>query len=405
MGLSTIIGPDTYGIMNQYKNLYSEGLIKFISNKVNLSKYNDFCIEFEPIKSKIFHKYMQVIGIFMSTSRFYYNYRHSGNVFAVLSKYIKFGQLSNKYLSTILPETCACHPINTATGRIYIDSNVNLNYYEGEINKDESNIYYEDLIIKYNGHGLVKNHFRYIMTSRYPKQFPNSLKLYTQFPIGDEIGYNKFVYMTGHGGDSYLQFQAKDFISSVEMGVNFKEMYLKEPRMKILTLLDTCQASTMYSYIDKEIPLVWIASSVRGESSYSHNPNPYISISTCDKFTFVLSNFLNNVLSGIVDGTNKASVSRLSLRQLLRNYERNTEKERIEYGVSENIVGESGKKLDKVYLGQFIFNYRKLYSNSLKFKIKKNKNLNSKRFKNFKVENVKFQGYQNTSLIDKILQL
>eukprot|EP00375_Theileria_parva_P000301 XP_762970.1 GPI-anchor transamidase [Theileria parva strain Muguga] len=374
MGLSTVIGPDTYGILNQYKNLYTEGLSQFVSDKVNLSKYKRFYTEFEPVAANIFTKYKQVTAIFMSTSRFYYNYRHSGNVFAVLSKYVKFGQLSNKYMSPILPETCACHPTNTAAGRIYVDSNVNLKYYKGVISKDESNIYYEDLIIKYNGHGLLKKHFRYAMTGRYPKQFPNSLKVYTQYTVGDEVGSNKFVYMTGHGGDSYLQFQAKDFISSVEMATNFKEMYLKEPRMKIFTLLDTCQASTMYTHVDKEIPLVWIASSVRGESSYSHNPNPYISISTCDKFTFVLSNFLNSVLSGIVHGTNKASVSRLSLRQLLRNYERNTEKERIEYGVSENIIdGDSGEKLDKVYLGQFIFNYRKLYANSLKFKVNKNK--------------------------------
>ncbi|UKK00963.2 GPI anchor transamidase [Theileria orientalis] len=403
-GLSTVIGPDTYGLLNQYKSLYTEGFEGMLSQEFSVSDYLTFWSKLYEANTRVFSKYKQVSATFMSTSRFYYNYRHPGNVFAVLSQYVKHGQLSNKYLTPIMPETCVCHPINTAAGRIYLDSTVNLDHYAAKISEDESNNYYEDLLIKYNGHGLMKKHFRYIMTKRYPRNMPNSLKVLTNYSVEEDPEYTKFIYMTGHGGDSYLQFQAKDFISSLEMGQNFKEMYIKDPKMKIFTLLDTCQASTMYNYVDKEIPLVWVASSVRGESSYSHNPNPYISISTCDKFTYVLRNYLNTVLSGIIYGTDKASVSRLSLKQLLRNYERNSKKERVKYEVSKKLYEneEEVSTMEKIYLGQFIFNYRKIYINSLKFGVRKNNKNRGTRMKNFKIKGVKYEEeVENTSLLQK----
>ncbi|BAM40776.1 GPI anchor transamidase [Theileria orientalis strain Shintoku] len=403
-GLSTVMGPDTYGLLNQYKKVYSEGFEGMLSQEFSISDYLAFQNKINEVKTSVFSKYKQVSATFMSTSRFYYNYRHPGNVFAILSQYVKHGQLSNKYLSPIMPETCVCHPINTAAGRIYLDSTVNLDHYAAKISEDASNNYYEDLLIKYNGHGLRKSHFRYIMTKRYPKNMPNSLKVMTDYSMEGDTEYTKFIYMTGHGGDSYLQFQAKDFISSLEMGQNFKEMYIKDPKMKIFTLLDTCQASTMYNYVDKEIPLAWVASSVKGESSYSHNPNPYISISTCDKFTYVLRNYLNTVLSGIIYGTDKASVSRLSLKQLLRNYERNTKKERVKYEVNKKLYEEEEEvsKMEKIYLGQFIFNYRKIYINSLKFGVRKNSKNRETRMKNFKIKEVKFEEEVETiTLIQK----
>ncbi|EKX74411.1 gpi-anchor transamidase, putative [Theileria equi strain WA] len=449
-GVSTVVGPDTYGVLQDYKDVYArwdeydvsgltlttskgisgtkrsthrdgdstEGQEALNGFSVDISKYRSFIKSLNDLENEIHTKYRRVNSTFMSTSRFYYNYRHSGNVFAVMSSLLKFGNLSNNDTQVVVPETCLCHPTNTAMGRLYVNSSVNKSEYKGKLANDSTNVFLENTKVTFKGHLVSKDSFRYLVTNRFPKKYPNSYKTYTS----DDFA--RFIYVTGHGGDSYLQFQAKTFISSAEYGLYHLELGIKEPKLPVLSILDTCQASTMYEKVDKGTKLAWIASSIRGESSYSHNPNHFISVSTVDKFTFILQNHLRNVMQGIMTGS-KASVSRFSLHQLLRTYQRENPKDKLEYevhnsmgkggnsdqttenpedtdaeknlfikysrwikgtlsqlstaytfsmstnrrskdGISVN-YGKDKKKTEKLYLGQFAFNYRKLYYNSIPF--------------------------------------
>ena len=74
--------------------------------------------------------------------------------------------------------------------------------------------------------------------------------------------------MTGHGGDNFMKFRNIEEMSANDLSSAFDQMWLQRRYKEILFIIDTCQASSMFSLF-KAPNIYSIASSKVGESSYS----------------------------------------------------------------------------------------------------------------------------------------
>ena len=100
------------------------------------------------------------------------------------------------------------------------------------------------------------------MTGRQPPHTPPSKRLLS------DASSNVLIYMTGHGGDEFLKFQDNEEISAFDVADAIEQMSEKRRYNKLLFMIDTCQANTMYSKFYSP-DIIASGSSALGENSYS----------------------------------------------------------------------------------------------------------------------------------------
>ncbi|GBE62708.1 GPI-anchor transamidase [Babesia ovata] len=383
-GSIATIGPDTFGILPQYHKLLAENTVNYQGTFKN-SAYAKGKTDIRQIEVAMLLKYKEVNAILLSTSRFYYNYRHVGNLVAMASALYKLGLLPRQQLLSLAPETCLCHPTNTFPGRIYVNKSVDVTDYKDEVLNDITNYFLEHMYIPLRSSGLRLDSLRFLLTQRFPRKFPQSSRLATKYRVelDDVDGHldlpTQFVYMTGHGGDRYFQFQAKDVLSANEIELYMTEFFIKHPKVHTFMISDTCQASTLFEGLSDQDPMAWVASSPRGISSYSYNANSQLTVSPVGKFTYYVVGFFTSVAKGIKERKDRAAISRFSFNQLKRHMERHCPEEMSVFHANASILGvtsgdagqltptnnDTSSKSDtrKVYLGEFLFNYRVAYFN------------------------------------------
>lgn len=125
---------------------------------------------------------------------------------------------------------------------------------------------------------------------------------------------NVLVYVTGHGGDSFLKFQDQQEVTSTDIADALAQMDAKGRYAELLFMADTCQAATLATEFYSP-RLVALASSAKGEPSWSYHPDGDVGLTVIDRFT----HFTLDVLEGIVPGTPSANAS---LAQLLASFSR-----------------------------------------------------------------------------------
>ena len=113
--------------------------------------------------------------------------------------------------------------------------------------------------------------------------------------------------MTGHGGDDFLKFQDSEEIGAQDIADAIAQMFEKQRYTlaldssrryhELFFLIDTCQASTMFSKIASPNVLA-AASSLKGESSYSHHASYDLGVAVIDRFTYFNLEVLEHVDSG-----------------------------------------------------------------------------------------------------------
>lgn len=214
-------------------------------------------------------------AVLVSTSRFWFNYRHIANVLSLYRTVKRMG-IPDSQIILMLPDDIACNPRNAAPGTVFNNMNQAIDLYGDLIEVD------------YRGYEVTVENFIRLLTDRWDEDHPRSKRLLT-----DENS-NIFIYMTGHGGNEFLKFQDAEEIGSYDIADAFAQMHEMKRYNEIFFMIDTCQANTMYQRFYSPNILA-VGSSELDQSSYSHHSDLEIGVAVIDRFTYYTLDFLENV--------------------------------------------------------------------------------------------------------------
>ena len=214
-------------------------------------------------------------AVLVSTSRFWFNYRHMANVLSLYRTVKRMG-IPDSQIILMLSDDIACNPRNAVPGTVFN-------------NMDQAIDLYGDLIeVDYRGYEVTVENFIRLLTDRWGDDHPRSKRLLT-----DENS-NIFIYMTGHGGNEFLKFQDAEEIGAYDIADAFAQMHEKKRYNEIFFMIDTCQANSMYERIYSPNILA-VGSSQVDESSYSHHSDLDIGVAVIDRFTYYTLEFLEGI--------------------------------------------------------------------------------------------------------------
>ncbi|KAK9480751.1 peptidase C13 family-domain-containing protein [Lipomyces japonicus] len=231
-------------------------------------------------------------AVLVSTSRFWFNYRHLANVLSMYRTVKRLG-IPDSQIILMLADDVACNPRNAFPGTVYNNADRALDLYSNNIEVD------------YRGYEVTVETFLRVLTDKVDQAItPRSKRLRT-----DENS-NIFIYLTGHGGNEFLKFQDAEEVSAFDLADAFDQMYQTKRYKEILFMIDTCQANTMYSKFYSPNILA-VGSSELDESSYSHHADSDVGVAVIDRFTYYNLEFLEKI--------NKNST--LTMRDLFESYD------------------------------------------------------------------------------------
>lgn len=214
-------------------------------------------------------------AVLVSTSRFWFNYRHMANVLSMYRTVKRLG-IPDSQIILMLSDDVACNSRNLFPGSVFN-------------NQDHAiDLYGESVEVDYRGYEVTVENFIRLLTDRWSEDQPKSKRLLT-----DEKS-NIFIYMTGHGGDDFLKFQDAEEIASEDIADAFEQMHQKNRYNEIFFMVDTCQANTMYSKFYSPNILA-VGSSEIDESSFSHHSDVEIGVAVIDRFTYYSLDFLEQI--------------------------------------------------------------------------------------------------------------
>ncbi|TQS34535.1 hypothetical protein Golomagni_05077 [Golovinomyces magnicellulatus] len=213
-------------------------------------------------------------AVLVSTSRFWFNYRHLANVLSLYRTVKRLG-IPDSQIILMLPDDMACNPRNAFPGTVYSNADRAVDLYGDNIEVD------------YRGYEVTVENFIRLLTDRVDEEMPRSKRLLT-----DDRS-NILVYMTGHGGNEFLKFQDAEEISAFDLADAFEQMWEKKRYHELLFMIDTCQANTMYSKFYSP-NIIATGSSEIDQSSYSHHADNDIGVAVIDRYTYYNLDFLEN---------------------------------------------------------------------------------------------------------------
>lgn len=214
-------------------------------------------------------------AVLVSTSRFWFNYRHMANVLSMYRTVKRLG-IPDSQIILMLSDDIACNPRNLFPGSVFNNADRAIDLYGDSVEVD------------YRGYEVTVENFIRLLTDRWGPEHPRSKRLLT-----DENS-NIFIYMTGHGGNEFLKFQDAEEICSWDLADAFEQMYEKKRYNEIFFMIDTCQANTMYSKFYSP-NILCVGSSELDESSYSHHSDVEIGVAVIDRFTYFNLEFLEKL--------------------------------------------------------------------------------------------------------------
>lgn len=217
-------------------------------------------------------------AVLVSTSRFWFNYRHLANVLALYRTVKRLG-IPDSQILLLLPDDMACNPRNAFPGTVYNNAARALD------------LYGENIEVDYRGYEVTVENFIRLITDRWDDDVPASKRLRS------DADSNVLIYMTGHGGNEFLKFQDAEEIGAWDLADAFAQMHEKRRYKEMLFMIDTCQANTMFNHFYSP-NIIATGSSALDQSSYSHHADNDVGVAVVDRWTYYNLDFLEKEVDG-----------------------------------------------------------------------------------------------------------
>jgi phosphatidylinositol glycan class K len=213
----------------------------------------------------------------VSTSRYWFNYRHNSNALAVYHTVRALG-IPDSNILLMLPDSYACNPRNVEPAQGFV---------QVEEHRRE-NLAGEGIEVDYRGSEVTVPTFMRLLTGRHESAgTPRSKRLLS------DADSNVLIYLTGHGGNNFLKFQDNEELNAQDVRDALQQMWVQKRYKSMLFMLDTCQAGTLFRELNSEDTpnVVTIGSSQLGQSSYSYQNDMALGVSLADRFTYFTLEF------------------------------------------------------------------------------------------------------------------
>uniref|UniRef100_A0A7S3R3V7 GPI-anchor transamidase n=1 Tax=Dunaliella tertiolecta TaxID=3047 RepID=A0A7S3R3V7_DUNTE len=229
-------------------------------------------------------------AVLVSSSRSWRNYRHTSNLLSIYRTVKRLG-IPDSNILLFLADDHACNPRNPWKANMFKSDDHALNVYGDNVEVD------------YRGYEVTIENLLRVLTGRHEPAVPKSKRLLS------DRGSNILIYMTGHGGDEFLKFQDVAELLAQDLADALDQMAEKERYNEILLMVETCEANTLTNRITAP-RIITMASSLKGESSYSYRNDYVLGQALVDRFTHLTLEFAEKV-----DLSSKAT-----LQDLVSNY-------------------------------------------------------------------------------------
>ncbi|VDO31713.1 unnamed protein product [Haemonchus placei] len=217
-------------------------------------------------------------AVLVCTSRFWFNYRHVSNVLALYHTVKRLG-IPESNIILMLAEDIPCNPRNPRPGTVYAA-------------RAGNNLYGIDVEVDYRGEEVTVENFIRLLTGRHHPATPRSKRLLTDHQS------NVLIYLTGHGGDSFLKFQDAEELTNVDLAYAIQTMYEDNRYHEMFLIADTCRSASMYEWVSSP-GVLSTSSSLTHEESYSYDVDDEIGVYVIDRYTHFTVAFLNREVKSL----------------------------------------------------------------------------------------------------------
>ncbi|KJH46806.1 peptidase C13 family protein [Dictyocaulus viviparus] len=154
------------------------------------------------------------------------------------------------------------------------------------------NLYGTDVEVDYRGEEVTVENFIRLLTGRHYPATPRSKRL-----LSDHQS-NVLIYLTGHGGDSFLKFQDTQELTNVDLAYAIQTMYEDNRYHEMFLIADTCRSASMFEWISSP-GVLSSSSSLSHEESYSYDVDDEIGVYVIDRYTHFTVSFLNREVKAL----------------------------------------------------------------------------------------------------------
>lgn len=211
-------------------------------------------------------------AVIMSTSKYWFNYRHSANALT-LYRILRERGYSDDRIVLMIPEDLTCNPRNRFPGFAFNNNNHQPNLAD-------------DVEVDFRGDEVTFEALIEVLTGKQHPSTPSNKRI---FPTKDS---NVLLYIAGHGGDQFMKFQDQRVMTADDLSMAVQNMHALQRFKELFVLVDTCQAATFVQTITTP-GVLWGSSSSLDENSYSHGFDSSVGVSLLDRLTYETIQFFN----------------------------------------------------------------------------------------------------------------
>eukprot|EP00048_Salpingoeca_helianthica_P013066 m.194872 g.194872 ORF g.194872 m.194872 type:complete len:372 (-) comp15454_c8_seq4:485-1600(-) len=205
-------------------------------------------------------------AVIVSSSRFWFNYRHSANALLFYNM-LRARGVPDANIVLMLADQHACSAKNPFPGEIFADDSLQDNLFDGSVDID------------YRGADVTADMFVRVLTDRLPAHIPQSRRLRSN------ANSSVLVYMTGHSATGLLKFQDTQELPASRIAAALAAMHALARYGELLLIADTCHAAALFHDI-RAPNVIAMGSSAAHEDSYSRRTAPAIGVHLVDRFSW-----------------------------------------------------------------------------------------------------------------------